>query len=235
VTDFDGTLTLADGSLSPTVVAAIRQLNEHGIDVGLASGRTISRLESLAQDLGISGLLIAENGGVAKRQMKGELIDLGYSRQPALKALEKLKTLFPGAIKEREDNQERLVDIVIWPQGVDMAELKKHLADTQLLYSGYMLHLMQKGVSKGRTLLRLLGQIGDGRLSPAEVMVFGDSLTDMSLFELFPHSVLIINPKLPVEHRQELEEVAKYTSKLPVGDGFAQVISHLLKARCHEE
>ncbi len=94
---------------------------------------------------------------------------------------------------------------------------------------------MQKGVSKGITLMRLLGQIGDGKLSPAEVMVLGDSLTDMSLFESFPHSVLIINPKLPVEHRQALQEVAKYTSELPFGEGFAQVASHILKARCGGE
>ena len=83
--------------------------------------------------------------------------------------------------------------------------------------------------------MRLLGQIGDGRLSPAEVMVLGDSLTDMSLFESFPHSVLIINPKLPVEHRQALEKVARYTAELPLGEGFAQVASHILKARCGEE
>ena len=231
VTDFDGTLTGVDGSLGAGVFEAIRQLETHGITVGLASGRTISRLDSVAQDLGLSGILIAENGGVARLKPKGELVELGYSRQPATEALEKLKALFPGLIKEREDNQERRVDVVIWPQGVDIKTLKKHLGDTQLLYSGYMLHLMQKGVSKGRTLLRLLGQIGDGSLSPDEVMVFGDSETDVSLFEFFRNSVQIVNPKLSVEQRQSLEKVASYIGELPSGDGFVQVVSHLLRVR----
>lgn len=235
VTDFDGTLTGVDGSLGAGVFEAIRQLEAHGITVGLASGRMISRLDSLAQDLGLSGILIAENGGVARLKPNGELIELGYSRQPAIEALAKLKVLFPGLIKEREDNLERRVDVVIWPQGVDIETLKKHLGDTQLLYSGYMLHLMQKGVSKGRTLLRLLGQIGDGSLSPTEVMVFGDSETDISLFQFSRHSVQIVNPKLSVEQRQALEKVASYTAELPSGDGFVQVVSHLLQARCSRE
>ena len=235
MTDYDGTLTCPDGSISDMVYETVRQLEEQDITVGLASGRTISLLDSLAEAMGISGPLIAENGGVARLTPKGELVELGYSRRPAIEALEKLKTLFPGAIKEREDNQERLVDVVIFPQGIDTDELKKHIADTQLLYSGYMLHLMQKGVSKGSTLLRLLGQIGDGKLSPAEVMVCGDSLTDMSLFEFFPHSVQVTNPRLPAEHRQALKKAASFTAGFPVGDGFVQVASHLLQARCSPE
>jgi len=43
-------------------------------------------------------------------------------------------------------------------------------------------------------------------------MVFGDSTADISLFKLFPHSVLIINPILAVEQIQMLKEVARYVS-----------------------
>jgi hydroxymethylpyrimidine pyrophosphatase-like HAD family hydrolase len=230
--DVDGTLIPSgDDSISSVVLEAISRLQEQGIIVGLVSGRTLPGLESLASRLGITGPIIAENGGVAKLKANGALVDLGYSRQPALESLEKLKALFPDAIKEREDNKERVIDVVIWSYGVATDELRKHLDDTQLLDSGYILHLMQKGVSKGRTLMRLLGEIGDGNFSPAEVTAFGDSLTDISLFELFPNSVLIINPNLPVEQRELMHERARYMSDLPFDEGFAEVAFHIIKVR----
>jgi len=228
--DVDGTLT-QDDSISSVVLEVTSRLQEQGIIVGLVSGRTLLELEALASHLGISGPIIAENGGVAKLKVNSELVELGYSRQPALKAVEKLKTLFPDAIRGREDNKDRIVDVVIWADGVETEELRRHLGDTQLLDSGYILHLLQKGVSKGRTLMGLLGEIGDGNLSPAEVMVFGDSLTDISLFELFPHSVLIINPKLPVKQRELMQERARYVSDLYFDEGFAEVAFHIINAR----
>ena len=231
MTDVDGTLVSSGDSISPGVIEAISRLKEQGIIVGLVSGRTLPELESLASRLNISGPIIAENGGVAKLKANSELVDLGYSRKPALEALEKLRALFPDAIKEREDNKDRVVDVVIWSYGVAAEELRKHLGDTQLLDSGYILHLLQEGISKGRTLVRLLGKIGDGNFSPEEVMVFGDSLTDISLFELFTHSVLIINPRLPVEQRELMQERARYVSNLPFDEGFAEVVFHIVKAR----
>ena len=228
--DVDGTLTPGD-SISSEVLEVISRLQEQGIIVGLVSGRTLPELESLASHLDICGPIIAENGGVAKLKANGELVDLGYSRQPALKAMEKLKALFPDTIRGREDNEVRTVDVVIRADGIPTEELRRHLEDTQLLDSGYILHLLQKGVSKGRTLMRLLGKIGDGNLSPAEVMVFGDSLTDISLFELFQHSVLVINPNLPVKQRELIRKRARYVSDLHFNEGFTEVVSHIINAR----
>jgi len=231
MTDVDGTITTGGDSISSVVFRVIRHLEQQGIIVGLVSGRTLPKLESLAHDLGITGPIIAENGGVAKLKVNGGLVDLGYSRQPALKALEKLKALYPNAIKEREDNRDRLIDVVIWSHGVEVSELRRHLEETQLLDSGYILHIMQEGISKGRTLMRLLGEIAHGSLSAANVMVFGDSATDISLFELFPHCVFITNPRLPTQQRKELKKIAKYVSDLPVEEGFVEVVSHIINVR----
>ena len=107
-------------------------------------------------------------------------------------------------VEERDWNKSRMVDLVIRPHGIEAEELRKHLEDAELLDSGYVLHLVQKGVSKGKTLLRLLEKIGDGNLSPDEVLVTGDSSTDMSLFQTFAHSVLVPNPRLSAEQVQML-------------------------------
>ena len=82
-----------------------------------------------------------------------------------IQALNKLKSLFPDKIEEREDNRERLVDVVIRSHGVDIEVLRKHVENAELIDSGYILHLVQKGVSKGKTLMNLLGQIKNGQLS----------------------------------------------------------------------
>lgn len=231
MTDVDGTLTRGGDSMSFAVREALRRFEEDGVMVGLISGRTLPGLESLASDLGISGPVIAENGGVAKLKAGDEATDLGYDRQPALEALQTLKALFPYAIEEREDNKHRLVDVVFRAPGIDTEELRRHLQNVELLDSGYILHLMQKGVSKGGTLRKLLGKVGDRTLSPAEVLVFGDSLTDLSLFEVFPHSVLVINNGLTSEHREILGNIAQYVSELPCGEGFAEVAFHVLRGR----
>jgi len=229
--DVDGTLTFEDGSLHPAAVEAVSQLEQQGIMVGLVSGRTLSGLELLSRELRTTGPIIAENGGVAKLKVDSEPVDLGYSRQPAIRALSKLKILFPNAIKEREDNRDRLVDIVFWARGLETNELMKHLDDIELYDSGYIMHLVQKGVSKGKTLMHLLSEIGDGNIYPEETMVVGDSTTDLSLFEMYPHSVLVSNSRVAVEQRQELQRVARYVSHQPFGEGFAEVALYLLALR----
>lgn len=229
--DVDGTLTDGGDLLSPGVLEAIRRFEKVGVMVGLVSGRTLPGLESLALDLGISGPIIAENGGVAKLKVGEEAVNLGYSRQPAIRALEELKRLFPGAIEEREDNKYRSVDIVFRVLGIDIEELRSHVKGVHLLDSGYILHLVQEGVSKGGTLMKLLPKIGDGKLSITEVVVFGDSLTDLSLFEIFPYSVLVVNPRLSSKQREIMRNTARYASELPFGEGFTEVAFHIIDSR----
>jgi phosphoglycolate phosphatase (TIGR01487 family) len=233
MTDVDGTLLKSGEYVTDEVAGTIRRLQESGITVGLVSGRTVPRLENLAAFTGASGPIIAENGGVARLKPGGESVDLGYSRRPALKATEALKNAYPGLIKEKEDNRDRLVDVAFQAPGIMPEELKKHIRkyNVQLLDSGYMLHLLQKGISKGKTLEILLERWEDGSLSPDEVAVFGDSLTDISLFEMFPNNVRIVNPGLPEEQVGPVREKAAYVSSLPCGEGFIEVAGHIISLR----
>jgi hydroxymethylpyrimidine pyrophosphatase-like HAD family hydrolase len=228
MTDVDGTLTLDGECFEPAVAECVLRLQADGIPVGLVSGRDLPRLEKIVSLIATEGPLIAENGGVARLTPSGPLVELGYSRQPALEAAAKLKSAFFGAIVELEDNRNRLVDVTISSDGVPVEELRKHVPGIQLLDSGYMVHLMPQGISKGRTLASLLVSMG---LSPGEVLVFGDSATDISLFEFFPNSVLVHNPRLSKDQLRAVKGLASYTSDLPVEKGFCQVAEHILAAR----
>ena len=231
MTDVDGTITDILGYVEAIAQSALRALVDDGITVGFVSGRTLPRLDPIALDIGINGPIIGENGGIVKLRPTGVLLNLGYSREPALKDMERLKKQFPNAIAPTEDDADRLVDVGLKVQGVDTVELRKHIKESELLDSGYMLHLSQKGISKGGTLKRILPRIGDGSLSPEQVMVFGDSLTDISLFRIFPHSVLIRNPRLSAMDRTAMEDAAEYVSRLELGAGFARVARHILGLR----
>ena len=233
MTDIDGTLTADNiaNNIEPQVIETIKRLEKSGIIIGLVSGRTYIRVDTLAEELHINGPLIAENGALARLKPGADFLDFGFSRQPALKALEILKLKYPGKIKEREDNLERKIDAVFWSLGIPTTELAQHLTDAQLLDSGYILHVMQKGISKGETLAKLLNYLDDGNISTSEVMVMGDSITDRSLFELFEHSVLIPNPKVPEEDKPVLNALARYVSNKSCGEGFIEVAEHIIKAR----
>ncbi len=231
MSDVDGTLLTSGENVGQEIIEAVSQLEKSGIKVGLVSGRTVPRLERVAVSAGTDGPIVAENGGTAKMVAGGELLELGYSREPALAALEKLKVTYPGIIKEKPDNPDRLIDVAFEAPGIPVADLKKHLNNIQLLDSGYMLHLLQERISKGDTLKKVLERMGEESPSPEEIMVFGDSLTDISLFELFPHSVLVINPGLPEEQVEPVRRQAEYMSSLDCEEGFIEVASHIIKLR----
>jgi len=226
MTDVDGTLLASGNHPEPGTGKALKSLQETGITIGLVSGRTLSRLESTAREFDLKGPIIAENGAIAKLSPDTELMDLGYTRQPAIDALHKLKKLYPGAIREREDNAERFIDIVIRADGVSIETIRQQIKPTQLLDSGYILHLMQEGINKGKTLVKVLDELKE--YTCQEVMVFGDSVTDLSLFELFPNNVLIINPGLPEGQAEILEKKAAYVSEKQYGEGFTEVALHIV-------
>ncbi len=229
MTDVDGTLSLDGEYFDPSVAEAVSRLKRSGIVVGLVSGRTLPRLRRAASLVSANGPLIAENGGVACLTPEGPLLELGYSRQPALDALARLKAVFPS-LREREDNKNRLVDVTVHVEGVANDDLRRVAPEVQISDSGYMVHIMAHGISKGQTLMRLLEAMG-ADLTPDEVMVFGDSATDASLFCKFPNSVLVYNPGLNEEQRIGLADLAKYESEEPAGRGFVQVANRILLLR----
>ncbi len=231
MTDVDGTLTSDGQHFDPAVKACVDRLQTNGILVGLVSGRDLPRLENIVTILSTKGPLIAENGGVARLTPSGPLVNLGYSRKPALEAVEKLKSSFPGAITELDDNKNRLVDVTIESNGATVLELQRVVPGIQLLDSGYMVHLMPEGISKGGTLISLLPALG---LSAPEVAVFGDSPTDISLFQKFRNSVLVHNPRLSHQQLDAVSGSSAYQSDLPVEQGFCQVAAHIIRLRQRE-
>jgi hydroxymethylpyrimidine pyrophosphatase-like HAD family hydrolase len=231
MTDVDGTLLASGQDVDSDVEDTLHLLQQVGIVVGLVSGRTMKELETMAVKLGLQGPIIAENGGVAKCRAGEPLFELGYSRHDAEESFAALRRVFPESITGRQDNEDRLIDIVIRVNGISPHLILKHIGSTQLLDSGYIMHLMQAGISKGNTLVRLMNGLLSQRYEKEEVMVFGDSATDVSLFEAVPKSVLVHNPNLPEGQDKIVREKAAWVSQKEYGSGFIEVALHIIDMR----
>ena len=72
VFDVDGTLMDSSG-FHPDLIPLIRQLEER-ITVSLASGRSLPNVTPIRQALGLSGFIVAENGGVVWDSSEGHEI-----------------------------------------------------------------------------------------------------------------------------------------------------------------
>lgn len=180
VTDVDGTLTYADRRLDFRAAALVRRLEQRGIPVVLATGNVLPFVLSLHRSLGLSGPIVAENGGILYHRDQGgrDVVERWADRGVALAAFRKLKAaglpvrrLFTDRWRESEVALEPTVSVaairrVLGPGGV------------QVESTGFALHLMQEGAGKLPTLVRALSYCG---LTPAECVILGDGDNDVAM------------------------------------------------------
>ena len=72
--DLDGTLLNSYGEVTPKTKEAIKKAVEKGVEVVLASGRPISSVEDLANDLTANHYLISGNGAIVYDMHKNEIV-----------------------------------------------------------------------------------------------------------------------------------------------------------------
>jgi Cof subfamily protein (haloacid dehalogenase superfamily) len=78
--DLDGTLLTSDRELSPGAVQAVAEALDHGVDVCLASGRSVSTIIPFADELGLSGPIVSCNGAYVLGRDREEV---AHERLPA--------------------------------------------------------------------------------------------------------------------------------------------------------
>lgn len=86
--------------------------------------------------------------------------------------------------------------------------------------SKFALHLTRKGIDKSIALSEGLRYLG---LEPKEVIVIGDSDTDVPMFQLCDYSIAVANAS------DDVKSKAKYVCKQDIGDGVVEAIEHCSK------
>jgi phosphoglycolate phosphatase (TIGR01487 family) len=142
--DIDGTLADDSRRVSLEAVAALRKVQDSGVQVMLASGNVLPIAYGLSNYLGLTGPIIAENGGIVFHC--GKVWTLGDPKMPK-KAFDYLRKkmdaerLFTDKWRETEIGLRREVDL----------EKVKHALegwDVEVETTGWAVHIMSKGMNK---------------------------------------------------------------------------------------
>jgi HAD superfamily hydrolase (TIGR01484 family) len=230
-TDMDGTLTRGD-RFSSQLLADLEALQATGLPVIVTTGRSAGWVSGLLHYLPIAGA-IAENGGIfypaSDRDGAGEVLNvLPEDHRDRLRStFTQLQTCFP-TLQESSDNRFRLTDWTFDVAGLSLDALTEIGAICQkegysFTYSTVQCHIKPRSQDKAQGLHQVLRQYFP-LILPESVVTIGDSPNDESLFT-FELSIGVANLRRYVD---ELEHLPKYWAKREAGEGFSELVQHLL-------
>ncbi|MCI4364627.1 MAG: phosphoglycolate phosphatase [Thermoplasmata archaeon] len=180
VTDVDGTLTDASRRLDPEALRCVRALEDRQIPVVLATGNVLPIALALHRSLGLTGPIVAENGGMLwwKGADGRDRVRRLADRRPALVAYRVLRRaglpvrrLFTDRWRESEVALEPNVSVA-----AVRACVRSHPIAVES--TGYAIHLMERGAGKAPALVRALAPLG---WSLADAVVLGDGDNDVQM------------------------------------------------------
>ena len=209
--DIDGTLTDKKRAINCRAVEALRKLK---IPVVLATGNISCFARAVAKIIGVSDIVIAENGGVVRFSYDGEDTILG-DKSKCLRALEILKKHFKV---ELLDNEYRKAEVCL-RRNFPIEEARKILPkDVRIVDTGFAYHIIDANVSKGRALKFIADKLG---LSVEDFVAIGDSENDVEMLEVVGFGIAVANA------HEKLKEVADLVTSKPNGDGVVEALEFL--------
>ncbi|WP_456328734.1 phosphoglycolate phosphatase [Archaeoglobus sp.] len=210
--DIDGTLTDRKRALNCKAVEALRKVK---IPVILATGNISCFARAAAKLIGVSDVVICENGGVVRFDYDGEDIVLGDKR----KCLEAVKVLEKYFEVELLDYEYRKSEICM-RRNFDIEEGKKLIEGmgVKLVDSGFAYHVMDAEVSKGKALKFVAEKLG---IDVARFAVIGDSENDIEMFSVAGFGIAVANAD------ERLKEHADLVTPSPDGEGVVEALQFL--------
>jgi phosphoglycolate phosphatase len=215
VTDVDGTLTDADRHLDLRAAGLVRRIERNGTPVILATGNVLPIALALHRVLGLTGPIVAENGGlVYHRDSQGrEVVERLTDRRVALAAFHRLRAAgLP--VRQLFTDRWRETEVALEPT-VSVSAVRKVLGTSavDVESTGYALHLMEKGGGKLPALVRALAY---GGLAPADCAVLGDGDNDVAMLRAagFGVSFASASPRA--------QRAAWYVTKAKFAAGFVE-------------
>ncbi len=182
--DIDGTITHKDRSISCRAVKALRRLE---VPVILSTGNISCFARTAAKLIGVSDMVICENGGVVRFDYDGEDIILG-DKKKCLRAADKLAEYFDLEFLDEEYRKSEVCVRRSFP--ADRArEILKGMG-VKLLDSGYAYHIVDENVSKGKALVYMARKIS---IDVKDFAAIGDSENDVEMIEVAGIGIAVAN------------------------------------------
>ena len=226
VLDLDGTV-FGNDDLSIEEISAIRKLSQTGVRIIISTGRTLHYVLGIARSLGIDDAVICEEGTVLydckthTKQIFGDLSDINILKQ-------NLSQWLPSCIIPKEAHHDKQIILALDrnPRGnLDdfVEEVRSKLIEKNLnlnvTRSDEMINITPLGIDKGSTLQKFLNL---EKINPDSVVAIGDSINDLSVFELVGFSVAVRNAT------DKLKQHADFICKKDNGLGVCEVIEMIL-------
>lgn len=210
--DIDGTITDRRRALNLKAVDALRRLK---IPVILATGNAPCFAKAVAKVIGVSDIVICENGGVVRFSYDGEDVVLG-KKEMCMRALEELRKHFNVELLDFEYRKSE----VCLRRNFDIDKAKEILKDfeVRLLDSGFAYHISDKNVSKGKALEYIADHLG---IPAKEFAVLGDSENDIEMFKVAGFRIAVANADI------RLKELADLITPSNDGDGVVDALEFL--------
>lgn len=215
VTDVDGTLTDEGRRLDPVAISAVRRVEDSGIPVVLATGNVLPVALALYRSLGLTGPIVAENGGLLYRATPGgrSVVERLADPRPAREAYRRLRRA-GVPVRRLFTDRWRETEVALEPT-VSLARIRRGLGDAPVRVesTGYAVHLMERGRGKLPALRRALGYLG---LSIGDCLVAGDGDNDVEMLRAagFGVSFSSASPRA--------RRAARYVSRAGYSCGFVE-------------
>ena len=198
--DFDGTLTTANGRLDATFHDLLALIEENDSQLVVVSGRSISWGHFLLAHLPLKFVIMEGGGVILSKTIKGEIVEEVLLQADSVQKLEvltqKLLTQMPDALLS-PDSFGRKTD-----RAIEYHQMAKHsLEDLEAF-------LKTNGASFTRSNVHINFWYGDisknyaveyflkhytPHIEAHECIYYGDSLNDESMFQHFPNTVGVSN------------------------------------------
>jgi len=208
--DIDGTITDAQRKADLEAIRVLRKIAEQLLVV-LTSGNVLPVAYGIRQFIGLSGPIIAENGGVV-------LIDGNLS---ILASIDEPKNFFNFASRHIKlerifTDLWRLTEIALKPEAdyEKLVELSRGFA-VRIERTGFAIHIMPSSISKANAMKYICQNLG---LSLEECIAIGDGDNDAQMLEIAGFS------GAPANASQLAKQKAKYVANESYGRGFIEII-----------
>ena len=222
VTDIDGTLTDQDRRLDLEASQLLRQLEGSGVRVILATGNVLPIALAVHRSVGLSGPIVAENGGLLYTRVDGaDVVVRLADRRPAWTAYQRIrKAGIP--VRRLFTDRWRETEVALEPT-VSPRRLAPVIRGLPVFVesTGFAVHLMQKGAGKLPAVRRALGPLGFGL---EDCLVAGDGDNDVGILQAAGWAVSFASASL------RARRVANYVARSEYACGFVEAVKALDRA-----
>lgn len=200
VVDIDGTITDNDRRISIQAMEALRETESRGIPVMIATGGVLCFAKTVSETIGLSGPIIAENGGLVHQKIKTQAkTEILGNKEECEKAFAYLSSQLE--VKKTDVDEFRITEIAIYPT-VDYELVKQIVSgyDVRVFDTGFAYHITSSGINKGLGLEKACSMLS---IKPSNVAAIGDSENDIELFEKAGIGIAVGNAAEKLRKRAE--------------------------------